>query len=991
MFKKVNPRQNFVEAEHRHLKRWYEKGIIKKYLKKNKNAKKRFAFLDGPITANNSMGVHHAWGRTLKDLFQKFKTMQGFAQRYQNGFDNQGLWVEVEVEKKKGFKTKKDIEKYGIDKFVEECKKHTLHFADIQTEQSKRLGYFMDWGNSYYTMSDENNYTIWHFLKTCHEKGWLYKGHDVVPWCPRCGTAISQHEILTEEYKELTHKSVYVRLPIKNRKNEYLLIWTTTPWTLTSNVAVAVNPELNYVKVKQNDNIYYLLEKAVSCLEGEYKIERKLKGKELIGLEYKGLFDDLPEVREKRPKHIVIVWDEISEEEGTGLVHIAPGCGEEDFQLSKEHNLVAIAPIDEEGKFVKGFGSLSGKKAGDVPEEIFAKLKQGGFLYKVQDYTHQYPTCWRCKSELLFRLVDEWYISMDKPDKVDKKDPRTLRKKMISVAKKIKWHPSFGLDRELDWLTNMHDWLISKKRYWGLALPIFECSCGNFETVGSKEELKEKAVEGWEEFAGHSPHRPWIDKVKIKCSKCGKTISRIPDVGNPWLDAGIVSFSTLVDPKTKKVSYMEDKKYWKEWFPADLVLECFPGQFKNWFYSLIAMSTVLENTNPFKALLGHNTVFDECGEEMHKSKGNAIWFDDAAEKMGVDIMRWMYCRHNPTINLNFGYGPANEIRRQFFSTLWNTYSFFVMYANANNYKPKKGNLKKKNLLDKWIVSELHNLVREVTENLERYKPDGAARIVEEFVDNLSNWYVRRSRRRFWRSESKTDTKEALDTLYSVLLTLSKIIAPFMPFVSEEIYLNLTLGEKKDNTASIHLEDFPKPNKGLIDGKLNTQMNSVREIASKVLSERAEKGIKVRQPLSGFKVKGNISDKLLVILKDETNVKKIELQGVRSAKEAVYIEGSLDTKITPKLEQEGLLREFVRQIQSCRKEAGYNVDDIVSLDFVVSKKDKLLKEALNKFEKELKKELLVKNLGKEKQDVKYDVGKELDFKGKGKVWIGIKKV
>src|SRR4030042_155258 len=571
--------------ENKILKFWKEKKIFEKLRKKNQG-KKKWSFLDGPITANNSMGVHHAWGRTYKDLFQRYKAMQGFDQRYQNGFDCQGLWVEVEVEKEMGFKNKKDIEKFGIDKFVNACKERVLKYSKIQTDQSIRLGQWMDWENSYFTMSDKNNYTIWNFLKVCYEKGLLYKGHDSVPWCPRCGTAISQHEILTEEYKELVHKSIYFKLPVKGEKNTYFLAWTTTPWTLPGNIALAVHPDLEYVKIKNKDSIYVLLKEKADLIK-DGKIIGTFKGKKLQGLGYDGLFDDLNDIKE----HKVILWKDVTLEEGTGIVHIAPGCGAEDFQLSKELGLPVIDLSDDESNYREGFGELTGKFVGseEVREYIFKDLEKKNRVFKIEDYAHRYPTCWRCKTELIFRVVDEWYISMDK-----------LRKQLIAVAKKIKWIPSFGLDRELDWLKNMRDWLISKKRYWGLALPIYECDCGNFEVFGSKEELKERATSGWSKFEGNSPHRPWIDEVKIKCSKCGRAVSRIKDVGNPWLDAGIVPFSTM--------KYYQDKNYWKKWFPIEMVCESFPGQFKNWFYSIIVMSSVLENTNPVKTIFGYASV-----------------------------------------------------------------------------------------------------------------------------------------------------------------------------------------------------------------------------------------------------------------------------------------------------------------------------------------------------------------------------------------------
>ncbi|MCH8283205.1 MAG: class I tRNA ligase family protein, partial [Chloroflexi bacterium] len=572
MFKPVSPKVDFPAMEREILAWWEREGIVQRYLHRNDDSDRRYSFIDGPITANNPMGVHHAWGRAYKDLYQRFKTMQGFKQRYQNGFDGQGLWIEVEVEKELGFHSKKDIEAYGIDRFVERCKERVRKFADVQTEQSVRLGYWMDWDNSYHTMADENNYTIWHFLKVCNEKGWLYEGTDGMPWCPRCGTGLSEHEIVTEGYREVVHPGLFVKFPLADRSKESLLVWTTTPWTLSSNVAAAVNPRLTYVKARQGDETLYLAKARLSVLKGDFEVERELLGSELVGLSYRGPFDELP--AQNAVEHRVIPWGEVSEDEGTGVVHIAPGAGKEDFALGKEHGLAVVAPLDDSGDFVEGFDWLSGMNVSEVNEPIFDSLRRKGVFYHVERYPHRYPVCWRCDTELVFRLVTEWFISMDE-----------LRDSIADVARKIRWIPEFGLKRELDWLQNMDDWMISKKRYWGLALPIYKCACGHFEVIGSETELEERAVEGWREFQGHSPHRPWLDAVKIACAQCGEKVSRIRDVGNPWLDAGVVPFSTL--------RYRHDRDYWREWFPADWISESFPGQFRNWFYSLLVMGTVL--------------------------------------------------------------------------------------------------------------------------------------------------------------------------------------------------------------------------------------------------------------------------------------------------------------------------------------------------------------------------------------------------------------
>ncbi|MBI4340235.1 MAG: class I tRNA ligase family protein, partial [Chloroflexi bacterium] len=460
-FKPVNPRPDFPAMERQRLQWWAQQDTLGKYLRRNEKAGKRFSFIDGPITANNPMGVHHAWGRTYQDIWQRFKTMQGYRQRYQNGFDGQGLWVEVEVEKELGFTSKKDIEAFGIGRFVELCKERVRTFAAVQTQQSVRLGYWMDWEDSYHTMSDENNYTIWRFLKVCHERGWLYEGTDVMPWCPRCGTGISNQEIATEGYVEVEHASPFLRFPLLERPGESLLVWTTTPWTLSSNVAAAVNPAMTYLKVKQGADVFYLAKSRLSVLRGEHVVEEELPGSALVGLAYRGPFDELP--AQQGVAHRVVPWADVSEAEGTGIVHIAPGAGAEDFALGKEHNLAVIAPLDDAGAFVDGFGWLTRRNAAEVPDDIFADLRQKGLLYRVERYRHRYPTCWRCSTELVFRLVSEWFISM-----------KDLRGLIADVTRKVRWIPDFGMERELDWLKNMGDWMISKKRYWGLALPIYK-------------------------------------------------------------------------------------------------------------------------------------------------------------------------------------------------------------------------------------------------------------------------------------------------------------------------------------------------------------------------------------------------------------------------------------------------------------------------------------------------------------------------------------
>jgi isoleucyl-tRNA synthetase len=1060
------------------LRFWEERQIFRKLRAQTADGP-RWSFLDGPITANNPMGVHHAWGRSLKDMYQRYHAMNGHALRYQNGFDCQGLWVEVEVEKSLGLGTKREIRDFGIEHFVRACKERVLTFAARQTEQSIRLGYWCDWddpalllalrdglqdgdrvltatlpsgltvtaraseivrnlgsiayGGSYFTFSDENNYTIWAFLKKCHSEGFLYRGHDVMPWCGRCGTGLSQMEV-AEGRQITTHTSVFVRFPIRGQEKTALLVWTTTPWTLTSNVAVAVNPELTYLKVRQGDWMYYVakgnyehdrlqdlqvegkheshkLPSIRTILKGSGGVEvvEELPGRDLLGLAYDGPFDELP--AQNTPggvfpygdtgggataaaAHRVIAWSAISEAEGTGLVHIAPGCGAEDQELGKDNGIPFIAPLDESAVFLDGFGPFTGRNASEVPDDIVAALKASGFLVAREKYPHVYPHCWRCKSELVFRPVDEWFIRMD------------WRGRIQNVVPGIKWIPPEGEARELDWLRNMSDWMISKKRFWGLALPIWVCGqCEHFTVVGSREELREKAVEGWDTFDGNSPHRPYVDAVKIRCEKCGGVATRIEDVGNPWLDAGIVSFSTM--------GYTTDRAYWEKWFPADLVLESFPGQFRNWFYSLLAMSAMMDGRAPFRALLGHALVRDARGEEMHKSKGNSIAFDEAAEALGAEVMRYIYAEQKTAQHLNFPdlhpaktTGPTidGEARRKLL-TFWNCYSFFVMYAEADGWKPAASALPVTNELDRWVLSRLQRLVASAHTAFQNYEHFRVIEAFQEFDEQFSNWYLRRSRRRFWDSDPL-----AYQTLYTVLTTVIRLMAPALPFLTEEIYQNLVRSVDQSAPESVHLTPYPQVDASLVDEQLEQSIDAVIRIKNLALSLRTQSKVKTRQPLSTLYVRArNAADrsvlensgyaaqileeanlKHLALIDDEKSLVTVRLKpdakkvGSRAGKylkavgtalaqadPAVVLQGgpyrvevegqafelapeeiavsyegppnlvctsidgtfgALDITLTPELLQEGVARDFNRLVQDLRKTSGLQISDRILLHY-----------------------------------------------------------
>ena len=939
MFQPVSSKPDLVAQEHEILARWDERRTFAR-LRAQNAAGERWSFLDGPITANNPMGVHHAWGRTYKDVYQRFRAMLGYDQRYQNGFDCQGLWVEVNVERDLGFTSKRDIEAFGIAEFVSLCKQRVLTYAARQTEQSIRLGMWMDWndpdelrrlrdllaadpsaktttegpggavgdtvemlvgrlgmpdlGGSYFTFSNENNDLIWGFLKECHRRGWILKGHDSMPWCPRCGTGLSQME-MSEGYQDREDPGLTIRLPLVDRPGESLLVWTTTPWTLAANVAAAVGPDLRYVRVREGDrDLWVGRGRLKEALVGEFQVLEERPGSELVGWRYAGPYDDLPAVarafEERGYEHRVVAWDEVGEEEGTGIVHIAPGCGAEDFQLGKALGLPVVGPIDEDGRYYEGFGWLSRLEAPAVTERIVDDLERRGFFYHLEAYTHRYPHCWRCGTPLLFRLVDEWFISMgevyDRPrsELTTEEIERSLRYQIMEVVDRIRWIPGFGYERELDWLLNMHDWMISKKRYWGLALPIYDCAaCGTFEVIGGRDELRERAVEGWETLEGHTPHRPFVDAVRIACPGCGAPVERIPDVGNPWLDAGIVPFSTL--------HFREDPDYWGRWYPADFITESFPGQFRNWFYSMLAMGTVLRREPPFLTIFGYALVFGEDGRPMHKSWGNAIEFDEAAERMGVDVMRWMFCRARPDDNIRFGWHAADEARRELL-VLWNVYAFLVTYARLAGWAPGATRgavaVAERSPLDRWILSRIADLAARVEDRLRDYDAEAAARAIGEAIDDLSTWYLRRSRRRFSRSDDPGDREAAFATLHGALVALVRVLAPVLPFLTESIYDNLVSGAGRPGSPdSVHLTPWPTAElAGLRDEPLEAAMATVRRAVELARTLRGSAGLKTRQPLARLWLAlpgGELPerDALLALIADEVNVKHVELIGDES--------------------------------------------------------------------------------------------------------------
>lgn len=1008
--KKENPTPNFVELEKETLKFWEEEKCFEKLVEKNKNGK-RFAFLDGPITANNPMGIHHAWGRTLKDMYIRYHAMHGESCQYQNGFDSQGLWVEVETEKEIGIKVKSDIVKYGVDKFTTQCMDRVKKYSGIITEQSKRLGQWMDWDHSYFTNTDLNTTSIWHFLKTCYEKGWLVKSHRPMPWCPRCGTSLSDHE-MSGSYAEMEHLSIYSKLPI-NGTDDKIILWTTTPWTLTSNVALAVNPEIEYVRVKvKSDEKNLIVGKgALGTLKGDIVevIGEPFKGSELVGLTYETCF---PQFEVQNFEHKIVPWADVDAAEGTGVVHIAPGCGAEDFDLGKELGLPSICPINDEGVILEGFGQFSGKKTTDVVDDVVNALKESGKLYQTKLYTHSYPKCWRCKTPVVFKLVDEWYIKTDE-----------IRPMMIEAAKTVKWEPEFAGKRMLDWLNNMGDWNISRKRFYGLPLPFYPCKkCGHLNVIGSKEELIARSEHGNLDGVPHL-HKPYIDNVKIRCEHCGELVERIPEVGDCWLDAGITPFSTK--------QYFDNPEYFKENFPSALVIEM-KEQIRLWFYSLLFMSVTLTGKAPYKNVVAHSSVVNEEGGKFSKT-GYMIRFDEAAEKMGADPIRYLFASAPVAGDVRFGYNLTDEARRKMLG-FWNIYVFFNLYAaidepDVAHHKPVYASLTHS---DKWLLQRTNRFIRTASEQMDAYHPTNVVKEFESFVDEVSNWYVRINRKRFWKSTDSGDQMNAYWCLYQAIKAILGVMAPIIPFMTEHVYQNTVRELEKDAPVSVHMMDYPVPLDIPEEEHILVETNATRAVIAQGQRMRNEAQIKVKQPLSKMYVNTTEEKKAALlplnsIVKEELNLKDVVFTNDHKLYQDVYftvnfrvagaqlkgeaqnlkkiVDGmsqaewnhlnemaeagnveiapygklpantfdrhfkpkenflvseengvtlALDKSLNEELIAEGTVRELIRQIQVMRKEAGFNVEQRIEAEI---KAEGSVKAAIEKYADRIRNDIL----------------------------------
>lgn len=995
---------------------WEDGRFFEKLVEKNKNGS-RFRFLDGPITANNAMGVHHAFGRTLKDITIKYNSMKGRSCQFQNGFDAQGLWVEVEVEKQLGFKSKTDIIEYGLDKFTDACMDRVQEKAGVITEQSKRLGQWMDWDHSYFTNTDENITSIWHFLKVCHERGWLVRRKKVMPWCPRCGTSLSEHE-MTGAYSEVTCESVFIRLPIRD-ENASILVWTTTPWTLTSNVAVAVNPDMEYVycKVKSTDRLLIVCKEAAKrVIKGDMvEIVKTVKGSELVGKEYETVFPELPV---QNFIHKIIPWEDVVATEGTGAVHIAPGCGAEDYELGLKYDLPKINPINESGIILPEFAPFDGKSTVEVAHDVFDALKASDKLYYIQDYTHSYAHCWRCKTDIVFRLVDEWYLASDE-----------IRPQLIEAIDHVEWQPEHLKKRMLDWLNNMGDWNISRKRFYGLPLPFYVCpKCGKVTVIGSKEELVERSSPG-EAAKIKNLHRPWIDEVKIRCD-CGELVSRVSEVGDCWLDAGITPFST------KK--YFTDREYWKNNFPSDVVIEMVE-QIRLWFYSLLFMSVTLEGVAPYKKVVSYGSVVQENGSRFSKS-GTMIRLEDVCDKLGADTIRYMYAGNNSINDLRFGYGLGDEARRKILG-FWNSYVFFNTYASIDNpelagFTPDESEL---TVTDKWLIQVTNDFIREAAAAYESHMYQKVLKAFELYIDNMSNWYIRINRRRFYKDDG--DKRIAYWTLYQALKTTIRIMAPIMPFITDYIWQNMVREIEPAETESVHLSDFPESIWSSDYSEIVSQTEKIRDIIYLAQKLRNEHKIAVKQPLRAMFVKAEPDYAAAIntfesFIKDETNVQRIEFVAndagffetkltvnfktagailkkevnrlkqtvselsesevmaviaqfdangeamingfetplpkdvfnvvtVPKAEYAVVSIGNnivaLDLEIDNELRLGGMLRKLIRQLQLCRKDANYSVEDRIHLE--ITSDDEDINGIVSSHRDKLASELLACEIGK----------------------------
>lgn len=935
MFKKADPKVSFPKMEEDILQFWDENKIFEKSVSQ-RAGKPLYSFYDGPPFANGTPHHGHLLASTSKDVVPRYFTMKGFQVPRRWGWDTHGLPVESKVEKRLGYKNKREIEN-DIEHFNAECRASVFESVDAFRSIVRRIGRFVDFENSYKTLDNTYMESVWWAFKTLHDKGLVYEDKRISLFCPHCSTPLSNFEIAMDNaYQDDTDPSVYVKFPVKE-KGFSLLAWTTTPWTLPANVAVAIHPDLTYVVVKVGDEKLVVAKEAVSRIFGEEgKILEEISGKELIGLRYEPLFP-----HDLENGYRVVAGDFIIATEGTGLAHEAPAYGEEDFVLRRKENLPLIENVDDEGRYTEGL--WQGEKVWGANEKVIEHLETERKIFKKENITHSYPHCYRCNTKLIYKAQDAWFINIEK-----------LRPKLLVQNEKIEWQPEhlkhgrFGKGLE-----TAPDWNISRSRYWGTAMPVWRCNACNKTTIfGSFDELKKLSGKSLDDY-----HRPYIDGITFSCV-CGRgTMIRIKDVFDCWVESGSMPFASVHYP-------FENKETFEAAYPAQFISE-YIAQTRGWFYTLHVMSVALFEKESFIHAVTTGTIAGKDGRKMSKSYGNYTDPQILLDRYGADAFR-LYLMQSPLMegeNLNFNDKELEDIVKGPFRMLWNSYSFFLMYASIDKWEPKDKHIQPKNILDRWILSELHAFIEKVDASMERYEIAKATRMFAPFIDNLSNWYIRRSRKRFWKSEDDSDKENAYQTLYDVLVTLSKVMAPFTPFLSEEIYRNLTGKE------SVHLADWPTVKKELIDEKLMKEMEVARFIVSAGLQERATQKIKVRQPLRMVSGSG-ISEELQEIVKEELNVKEYE---VYDSMEDEYIGfRTLDIEITPELKLEGESREIIRAIQEGRKKAKFEVSNRVMLAYQGKEN------VFAKFEKEIAKEVLATVVKKgDLPDAEYQETVELD--------------
>lgn len=1021
MYNKVEASTNFVDMEKSVAKLWNEKNVIEKSFNLNQDGE-YFTFYDGPPTANGKPHVGHVLTRVMKDLIPRYKVMKGYKVLRKAGWDTHGLPVELEIEKKLGISGKPQIEEYGVEKFVKECKESVFKYTSLWKQMSEQLGFWVDMDNPYITY--ENNYieSVWWALKQMWEKELLYKGHRVTPYCPRCGTALSSHEV-AQGYKDVKEATAFVKFKVKGEENKYILAWTTTPWTLPSNVALAVNQSYDYVEIINNEEHLILAKDLVDkVIEGEYEIVREFKGEELIGKKYEQL---LPFCTPEGKAFEVIHGDFVTLTDGTGIVHMAPAYGEDDSVVCKKNGMAFINLVDLEGKFVDVVEPWKGMFVKKADPKILEYMKEKGLLYKSEKFTHSYPHCWRCNTPLLYYPKDSWFVRMT-----------SLRDDLVANNNSINWYPdNIRTGRFGKFVENVIDWGISRDRYWGTPLPIWECECGHRECIGSIEELKEKGINVPD---GIELHKPYIDAVKLTCPHCKKEMTRTGEVIDCWFDSGSMPFAQHHYP-------FENKEVFDKTFPAQFISEAV-DQTRGWFYTLLAISTSLFGKSSYEncIVLGH--VLDKNGLKMSKSKGNVVDPFNVLENEGADATRWhFYTASAPWLPTRFSEDDVKETQRKFLSTLWNVYSFYVLYAEIDQFNPTEHKkFVSENVMDKWVMSKLNTLIKDVEEHLDNYRITQAALQLQEFVDELSNWYVRRNRSRFWTTELTDDKIGAYTTLYNVLTTLVKIAAPFVPFMTEEMYQNLVINLDKDAKESVHLCQWPTYDASAIDIELEEKMDLAYKIVKLGRSARNGANIKNRQPLSEMLVSTkSLPEYYGDIIKEELNIKMVQfgadlskyvnfeikpnlpvlgraygrfIPAIRKAiseknqmdlaqainnGDSVFIdvegcedqikltsenllvtmqglegfafagEGEvgvvLDTNITQELKEEGYVREILSKVQNLRKDSGFEVADKIKL-YVSG--NEMLQEVIRKFEDHIKKETL-------SLEVAYDLEKEYD--------------